>query len=363
MKTAVIGIGFGDEGKGCTVNWLCSLNPDTLVARYSGGHQAGHHAINSETGQEHIFSNFGSGTLYGNASYYGERCTIDPIGIRIEYQALRKLGLHPKLIINANCPVVTLMDKFANIENKETRDHGSCGIGFFETLKRQKAMYSLVAEDLIFPDIFPIKYGLIENYYGLTLASSHKDSFIRAAHWLKANPAIQIVQNIPKSNNIIYESSQGLLLDKDIGFFPHVTPSSVGHQYFREENIEIDHTYFVTRAYQTRHGNGPMTQSHSLMDLSKNFDKTNQPNAYQKAMRATILDLDLLKYGLVKNKSTAAKHTLVITCLEHLNSFKYIDKGELYQYVCAESFCRNIGMVLGFSNVIMCKNYEFLEVY
>ncbi len=63
MARAVIGLGFGDEGKGITTDYLCSRANNPLVIRFSGGQQAGHTVVNKFG--KHTFSNFGSGTLRG----------------------------------------------------------------------------------------------------------------------------------------------------------------------------------------------------------------------------------------------------------------------------------------------------------
>ena len=60
----VVGLQFGDEGKGLLTNFLCQESPNSLVVRYSGGQQAGHTVVLD--GKQHVFSNFGSGTLNGN---------------------------------------------------------------------------------------------------------------------------------------------------------------------------------------------------------------------------------------------------------------------------------------------------------
>ena len=60
MNSVVIGLNFGDEGKGVVTNFLAkTTNRD--VVRYSGGSQAGHTVV--ENGIKHVFSGFGSGTL------------------------------------------------------------------------------------------------------------------------------------------------------------------------------------------------------------------------------------------------------------------------------------------------------------
>ena len=66
---AVIGLGFGDEGKGKVVSCL-SLQHNTkpLIVRFCGGQQAGHHVIHKTF--DHVFSNFSSGTMLGCPTYW-----------------------------------------------------------------------------------------------------------------------------------------------------------------------------------------------------------------------------------------------------------------------------------------------------
>jgi adenylosuccinate synthase len=71
----VVGLGFGDEGKGITTDWLCSQNQKSIVIRFSGGQQAGHTVMIGDD-KKHIHSNYGSGTLRGVPSYFSEHCSI-----------------------------------------------------------------------------------------------------------------------------------------------------------------------------------------------------------------------------------------------------------------------------------------------
>lgn len=65
MKAIItVGLGFGDEGKGATVDFLVRERSADLVVRYSGGAQAGHHVVLPD-GRRHTFSQFGAGTLAG----------------------------------------------------------------------------------------------------------------------------------------------------------------------------------------------------------------------------------------------------------------------------------------------------------
>lgn len=108
----VIGALYGDEGKGSFVNYLCSQAKNPLVVRFSGGHQVGHTVVIGD--KHHIFSNFGSGTLQGTPTYWSEFCTVSPTGILKEGNVLRKLGVEPKLILNANAMVTTPFDILQN---------------------------------------------------------------------------------------------------------------------------------------------------------------------------------------------------------------------------------------------------------
>jgi len=73
MRRAIVtvGLGFGDEGKGAAVDFLCRRHGADLVVRYSGGSQAGHN-VQLPDGRRHTFSQFGAGTLAGVSTYLAE---------------------------------------------------------------------------------------------------------------------------------------------------------------------------------------------------------------------------------------------------------------------------------------------------
>src|SRR4051794_756041 len=94
MRRAVItvGLGFGDEGKGATVDVLCRHLGANLVVRYSGGSQCGHN-VELPDGRRHTFSQFGAGTFAGAATYLGPRVVLNPSALRREADHLRNLGI------------------------------------------------------------------------------------------------------------------------------------------------------------------------------------------------------------------------------------------------------------------------------
>lgn len=78
----VVDLGFGDAGKGATVDWLCSPQADLDVAavvRFNGGAQAAHNVVNGE--RHHTFSQFGSGTLNGIPTFLSKFVLVEPISL------------------------------------------------------------------------------------------------------------------------------------------------------------------------------------------------------------------------------------------------------------------------------------------
>jgi len=336
-KEAVIGLGFGDEGKGKVVSYLCSTTENPLVLRFSGGQQAGHH-VRTDT-HDHIFASFGSGTLSGYDTYIMPYCTVDPCGILNELDVLLSKGISPRLYIDKKCPVTTPFEHIINKTIDIKNDHGTCGVGVGRTHQREKDHYSLLIEDLFFPSVLKIKLYLIKRYYEkdyvlLPNTDNMIQRFVKECdefiNWTSSQRHIGVVDGIPyKGQNYtkyIFEGSQGLLLDQNFGFFPHVTRSDTG----TKNLIDYDpNVYLVTRAYQTRHGYGPMTNEDIIHTINKNPFEQNYDDGIQGEFRRTILDLDLLKYAISKDEYisrclyyewTRNKINLVITCMDLVNS-------------------------------------------
>ena len=89
MRRAIltVGLGFGDEGKGATVDYLTRALDADLVVRYSGGSQAGHN-VELPDGRRHTFAQFGAGTLARlddpPRTYLGPQMVLDPPALRRE---------------------------------------------------------------------------------------------------------------------------------------------------------------------------------------------------------------------------------------------------------------------------------------
>lgn len=358
---AVIGLGFGDEGKGLTVNSIVQQVNKPLVVRYSGGQQAGH-TVTLPDGTSHVFSNFGSGTLKGVPTYWSKYCTFDPVGALNEFSILKSKGFAGCLYLDKKSPVTTPYDKAFNQRGSVALEHGTCGAGVGATYQREEDFFSLTAGDLLFPSVVILKLKLIQDYYRKKLnlergATFDVDiaAFMEAVdRWRNRSSHCIFVDEIPdKYDNIIFEGSQGLLLDQNTGFFPHVTRSNVGTKNILEMAYD-PHLFLITRAFQTRHGNGPMTNSHIPHNIKENPKETNVLNRYQGEFKRSLLDLDLLKYGMSKDEyiTRSTRKSLVITCLDLVkDEYRYTVGGEIVCHLDEDSFVKGISDYLKISDV------------
>jgi adenylosuccinate synthase len=358
MNAVVIGLGFGDEGKGLTTDFLVRQLQKTgkvIVVRFSGGQQAGHTVVSKNDGVSHVFSNFGSGTLAGASTYWSKFCTVDPVGVVRESNILREKGARPLLYIDEDCPVTTPYDKIDN--QLRDRANGTCGTGFGSTLKREENWYSLKAGDLKFPSILDMKLEQIRKYYDKVnpeigkIAEAHMFDFLNACASLRFSSNFVIQKSFPYHKHIVFEGSQGLMLDMNHGIFPHVTRSKTDTtnvpEILKSEDFEI---YLVTRAYQTRHGNGPMTNEKMPISLKNTDGETNQLNEFQGTFRKSILDLDLLKYVIQKDPRLCEGHhnvNLVVTCLDQLENYVYTEGGAMITLHSPSEFVNHISTRLG----------------
>lgn len=355
MSEAVVGLSFGDEGKGIVTDFLCSQTRNPLVIRYSGGQQAGHTVCCN--GKKHTFSNFGSGTLRGAPTFWSRYCTIDPVGIKNEYKKLIDLGIEPTMVIDPMCPVTTTYDKLFNRVDHNYLKHGSCGVGVGQTWQREEDHYHLSYKDLFCPSARDIKLDLIGEYYK-NIFKEREDwqniynEFMDACHFVTQRFKAETIK--PSMHwDIIFEGSQGLLLDQDIGFFPHVTRSNTG-----SKNIDPSVFCLVTRAYQTRHGNGPMTNDNPL-NIDPGSDENNKKNEYQGRFRISTLDLDLLKYAIESDEkiNNSKRRILFITCLDHVvNKWRFTRNGKLQIFHNEDDFVEGIQNILKVEKILRIRS-------
>ena len=316
---------------------LCSRPQENcIVVRFSGGQQAGHTVMLN--GKKHVHSNYGSGTLRGKPSYFTEHCSIYPNTIYKEERAFNNHDIEPTLIIHPLAKLTTPFDVAYNRITEVKKNHGSCGLGIGATMHRHNSTgYKLFAIDTTNPVLLEQKLYQIYIYYKSIVSPEDSQAFEEIAqkelglfnHALKCiSFQIQDYGVLKRFTNIIFEGSQGVLLDMDHGIFPNVTYANT-----TSKNAlaicsmlgVIPSMYYVTRCYQTRHGYGWMSDEKDL-SLINSTEEINTYNGWQKDFRTGEFDYDLINYSLEIERiytGYGVGKNLVVTCLDQRPHFQF----------------------------------------
>jgi adenylosuccinate synthase len=278
----VLGLGFGDEGKGTMVDWLARRAPSPpLVVRWNGGPQAAHHVV-TDDGRTHCFAQLGSGSFVpGARTHLGREMAVDLYALHVEADLFGD-GVLARTTIDPRCVLVTPWHAVLGRVREAVRGahrHGSTGRGVAEA----KLGLHLVAgqiDDRFDDRVRELRDALLataarlvgdapcDEARELVARGGDRDlfdAFVDAAH-----RPLAITLQPQLSARVIFESAQGALLDRDHGFFPHVTPSRITRTAAEIAARELGcmgplEVWGVLRAYHTRHGEGPFpSEDHTL---------------------------------------------------------------------------------------------------
>lgn len=332
----VTGVGYGDEGKGVTTHYLAERSSNSIVVRFGGGHQVGHTV--TKNGYQHTHHDTGSGTLAGVPTFYSKFCTVDPLSSLLEIEKLTSDGYEPVLIYDPRAMIVTPLDIHMNRQREKEYNHGTVGVGFGQTIERNENHFRLMMHDIYNPVIFKQKCAAIATYYSKYRYSSipfNIEDFYDACVEFSLKIELSFLKNIVSKRNIsnlIFEGHQGTLLDMEYGVFPHVTRSKTTcKNVFSILEEEVIHPasvnqYMVTRAYHTRHGNGPFEEEQ--IDLVNNEKEYNQYNEHQGVFKKSSLQIELLRAGIIYNLLDCPRiyetiNILVMTCVDQISSSEF----------------------------------------
>lgn len=355
--SVVIGAGFGDEGKGRVVHWLCRQKQEPMVVRFCGGQQAGHTVVSG--GLRHVFSNFGAGALAGAPTYWSKHCTFHPTGVLNELAVLHKKGIEPKLYVHADCPITTPYEIVYQRRDELNVEHGTCGVGVGSTWERESMGHHITFKDLFYDSVLRVKLELLRDKY--YYSKEDVEPFIMDCRNVREAAQVDIIDEAPVGQ-LVFEGAQGLLLDRENGFFPHVTRGHTGMtNVLKIGKDRVYNVYLVTRAYQTRHGVGPMTNQATPFFIEKDPDEANVDGGFQGEFRRSMLDVDLLRYAVMSDSYLHANRqliTLVVTCVDHLEEFSFSQGGRRITYPDAKSFCRALKAILSVRAALMSQGAE-----
>ncbi|WP_194814067.1 adenylosuccinate synthetase [Nocardia sp. XZ_19_385] len=309
----VVDLGFGDAGKGATVDWLCSAEAGLgagAVVRFNGGAQAAHNVI--ADGRHHTFAQFGAGTFSGVPTLLSQHMLVEPIALAGEARQLTALDVPDPLSllrIDGRALLTTPIHIAANRAREDARGssrHGSCGRGIGETASYALQYDAPTVADCLRPKVLRQKLDLLAAHYGPLIApSAHRYEPIAdlVEMYSEFAAAVRIVDGgelarLARRGRLIFEGAQGVLLDEWRGFHPHTTWSTVEPRNARTMLADIGATAYtlgVTRTYMTRHGAGPFPTEDPSLDIP---EPHNTFGPYQGPFRRGHLDLTLLRYAI-----------------------------------------------------------------
>ncbi|MFI6167082.1 adenylosuccinate synthetase [Nocardia sp. NPDC051052] len=309
----VVDLGFGDAGKGATVDWLCSAEAGlgvSAVVRFNGGAQAAHNVI--ADGRHHTFAQFGSGTFSGVPTLLSHHVLVEPIALAGEARQLAALGVLDPLAllhIDGRALLTTPIHIAANRAREDARGssrHGSCGRGIGETVSYALTHDAPTVSDCLRPRVLRDKLQALAAHYGeLVAPSDHRyepidilvDMYREFAAAVRIGGGEQLA-GFARRGRLVFEGAQGVLLDEWRGFHPHTTWSTVEPRNARAMLSEIGAAGYVlgvTRTYMTRHGAGPLPTEDRALDFPEPHNTTGR---YQGEFRLGHLDPILLRYAI-----------------------------------------------------------------
>lgn len=276
-NVVVVGSQWGDEGKGKIVDWL-SERAD-IVARFQGGHNAGHTLVIN--GTVYKLSLLPSGIVReGKISVIGNGVVIDPWALLAEIETLHNQGVaispdNLKIAENAVLilPVHQDLDAARESAASEGSKIGTTKRGIGPAYEDKVGRRALRVRDLTDLDALPAKIEhLLQHHNALRRGFGQPDADAEALlHKLRdvadkitpyAEPVWRLLHEARRQGKrILFEGAQGTLLDIDHGTYPFVTSSNtVAGQAAIGSGIgpsALSHVLGITKAYTTRVGEGP----------------------------------------------------------------------------------------------------------
>lgn len=275
-NVVVIGTQWGDEGKGKVVDLL--TDRVAAVARFQGGHNAGHTLVID--GKKTVLHLIPSGILReGVLCLIGNGVVLSPPALLEEMEMLERNGVpvRERLRISEACPLIlpchVALDQAREIARGNAAI-GTTGRGIGPAYEDKVARRALRLGDLFHRERFAAKLGEMLDYHNFVLQNYYKVEPVNFQQVLDETLAFQgmlepLIADVPallyqyhkQGENVLFEGAQGALLDVDHGTYPFVTSSNttaggaatgsgVGPRQF-------DYVLGITKAYTTRVGSGP----------------------------------------------------------------------------------------------------------
>jgi len=339
MIDVLLGLQWGDEGKGKIVDYLATSYD--IIARFQGGPNAGHTLY--VNGQKVVLHTIPSGVFHAHClNLIGNGVVIDPVTLKKEIDTI--LALQPdmlsRLFISQRAHIIIPTHRALDAASEASKGNDKIG----STLKGIGPAYmdktgrnGLRIGDILADD-FEARYNrlkekhlqLLNQYEQVVDWQAWEEDFFKAVQYLKQlqiiNAEYWLNNQLKQGKKVLAEGAQGSMLDIDFGTYPFVTSSntiSAGVcNGLGVAPTKIKDIFGITKAYCTRVGGGPFPTE--LMDeLGEAIRKeggefgatTGRPR------RCGWIDLVALKYAVMLSGVTK----LIVTKADILDAFKPVE--------------------------------------
>lgn len=275
-NVVVLGTQWGDEGKGKIVDLL--TEQASAVARFQGGHNAGHTLVID--GEKTVLHLIPSGILRDNVlCLIGNGVVLSPEALLKEIAGLEAKGVpvRERLRLSPACPLIlpyhVALDQARELARGSAKI-GTTGRGIGPAYEDKVARRALRLVDMMNPERFATKLKEVLEYHNFALTQYYKvdaidyqqtfDAAMEMAEELR--PMVADVTGMlhdfrRNGDNILFEGAQGSLLDIDHGTYPYVTSSNTTAGGVATGSgfgpLYLDYILGITKAYTTRVGSGP----------------------------------------------------------------------------------------------------------
>jgi adenylosuccinate synthase len=343
----VVGAQWGDEGKGKVVDILASHFD--IVARYQGGHNAGHTVRIGD--RKFILRLIPSGILHDEAScVIGNGVVVEPRAFNAEVQELREMGVEceGRLFVSSRAHLILPYHSALDRARENRLGSGSVGTtlrGIGPAYEDKAARRGIRAGDLLYPDLLREKLRANVADKNLELASIGAeqlngdrviDEFLEAA--LKLEPFVRdtaalINKAVDEGKSVLIEGAQGTMLDVDHGTYPFVTSSNAtaggAATGLGLAPRKITGVLGIAKAYTTRVGGGPFPTE--LTDAQGSYlqKRGNEYGAVTGRPRRTgWFDAVVVRYAVMLN----GIDVIALTKLDVLDEFDQIKISTAYRF-------------------------------